>query len=1310
MKACNAPLASRSLPVRATALAALLACLAPQVFAVPSQTPLVQRPESKPKPNLVLTFDDSGSMNSQFVPEGAFKVNGYDLSFPDGRVFLYPGEISRNIFSRYSKTTLPASDTRFVTAVPEDKMASEFSTNATKFKAQKLLQYQMRSPQVNKLYYNPRYHYAPWVGVRGSSIPTSASGQQAGDTYSFGEATFTGANLDPFGLDDETSTNRESDPYKFPVDTTSVVDLSKITTFKAPWLASDLSSADNTTKTYNPALIYLLAAGADPNSTSNYTLIDLNDGSTTVTYGTATDYDARIQAGDCTKTSDTKVTCSIKAEKQNFANWFVFYRSRLLAAQGAVPAALDAIDDRLRFGWGTLRAGVTFDATTRYANTTLGSGDYSFDLNADGTPQTSKTVQQGVQNWTPTRKRAFTQWLRSLQTWEGTLTRESVDSVGKYYMTSAPWKADPATDSGVELSCRRAYHMMITDGYYYNDKPDAIGNFDGDSNQVSADRLGADATLNPEGAPFRDGASNTLADYAMKYWATDLRPGVDNNVATITVTPAENATDAQKVLAQVKGDPATWQHVNQFFLGFGTTGKALQASDLVDDTTYDLAVQRIITNCSAGSTSSGCWSSAKTPTSAEKIDELWHAAISTRGRYYNVNNVDEVKRAIDATLSTINAAAFKEGGVATAGTALQTGNLMFVPEYVAQAWTGDLSAYTLTLNASGQPTWSLVWQAATQLPSAAQRNVRVGSLLNGTWTDVPFVASTSAGVTSTFGVDNTVINFVRGDTSNKSLRTRAGSLLPDFVNSSPLYVGKGIDRGYSAGSDTSASSYASYLSAKQSRSNGLVFLGGNGGMLHAFQSNDGSETFAFVPQASLTNLWRLADPNYGSSLNYHRYFVDGQLNEADVYLGSQWRNIVVGAMGAGGTGLFALALNTSNVVSAASVSLLWDDTNSADAGYITSTPQVGRLPDGSWKVFSGNGVDSADGTPELLVIDAASGAISKVPVSPGGTVHGGLGGVALVKDANNGNVRAVYAGDTAGHLWRFDVSEGSSSAVSVGYDGQAIMTATDDSAANAAQPILAAPVVFSHPRGGQVVVFNTGKLIDDTDATDEQPQTIYGVWDKQAFGASTAGMSPPTVTPRGAGTGTAAGNMLQQSISRVTLDQSDGSTADFLMLDGTDKIDWGTQMGWMLDLKIPQSSTSTGSYFYPKAIYDPQLFGRSVLIGAVTPGNTEEACTATAAQGYAFLLKALTGATSTVPAIDTNGDGLVDSNDQIGAVGFVFPGGRQTILTKDSPSGGGDDGCLEGSDQYADGSKAIRDCGGSRIRDRVWRQLINPPH
>jgi type IV pilus assembly protein PilY1 len=45
----------------------------------------------------------------------------------------------------------------------------------------------------------------------------------------------------------------------------------------------------------------------------------------------------------------------VAQEKQNFANWFQYYRSRLLSAQAGIPEAMQPFDDRLRVGWGRLK-------------------------------------------------------------------------------------------------------------------------------------------------------------------------------------------------------------------------------------------------------------------------------------------------------------------------------------------------------------------------------------------------------------------------------------------------------------------------------------------------------------------------------------------------------------------------------------------------------------------------------------------------------------------------------------------------------------------------------------------------------------------------------------------------------------------------------------------------------------------------------------------------------------------------------------------------------------------------------------------
>ena len=60
--------------------------------------------------------------------------------------------------------------------------------------------------------------------------------------------------------------------------------------------------------------------------------------------------------------------------------------------------------------------------------------------------------------------------------------------------------------------------------------------------------------------PYNDAYSNSLADVAMYYWKNDLRGTLTNNVPT-------DATD-----------PAFWQHLVNYTVGFGVTGTISSAA------------------------------------------------------------------------------------------------------------------------------------------------------------------------------------------------------------------------------------------------------------------------------------------------------------------------------------------------------------------------------------------------------------------------------------------------------------------------------------------------------------------------------------------------------------------------------------------------------------------------------------------------------------------------------------------------------------------------------------------------------------
>ncbi len=166
------------------------------------------------------------------------------------------------------------------------------------------------------------------------------------------------------------------------------------------------------------------------------------------------------------------------------------------------------------------------------------------------------------------------------------------------------------------------------------------------------------------------------------------------------------------------------------------------------------------------------------------------------------------------------------------------------------------------------------------------------------------------------------------------LRIRSG-IMGDIVNSQPLYVGAPNGRLYTTANFTGASAYAAFA-AQQANRVPVVYVGANDGMLHAFDANTGKEIFAFVPRAAMPKLLEYTDQNYG-----HQYYVDGELTAADIYdtkLG--WRSVLVGTLGRGGKGLFAL-----DVTDPSNIRLLWDKT-SADIGgreYLEQTDDCADL-------------------------------------------------------------------------------------------------------------------------------------------------------------------------------------------------------------------------------------------------------------------------------------------------------------------------------------------------------------------------------
>ncbi|WKB52421.1 pilus assembly protein [Eleftheria terrae] len=1088
-----------------------------------------------------------------------------------------------------------------------------------------VFQRQFRSPDVNSIYYNPEVRYLPWMKPGGGrfpdAVPTSA--------------------------------------YWNPVDTTQgTVDLTAtISSSRKRWCTNPSTDAYCPTADaqVSRGLYYRLKAGTDPRVAANYVQYDINDSGP---------FPKAAGRTDCTGAT----SCTRDEERKNFANWFTFYRTRMFLTKAAISEALHGVDNTVRMGWGSINHSTVADI--QGVNTSV--------------------IRMGVNDLDATQRSALLTQIQS-KTFianGSTPLRTAMDTVGVYFQRNdakGPWSAKPGTVTGAaDLSCRRAYNILMTDGYY-NDSYNAAGNADntnGDSYASSAP-TGAAYTRYTAERPYKDDYSNTLADVAMKYWKKDLRPDLANKV---NPQPATDEVPG--------GDPAYWQHLTQFTVGLGVKGTLDPKKDL-------LALTK-------GTKS---WTD-------DEIDDLWHAAVNSRGRFFSATNSGELAKAISSALgSAAGRDGLKEAGVASAGPILQDGNRKYVPSYTSVKWTGELEAFSL--DANGVAGSTPLWKASEKLPAHGLRQIYTWDAVNKkvvpfTWAGMPDATRKLIGT----DVSESLVNYLRGDTSNEgtettNFRIRAGKL-PDFVNSPPSLVGGNVDMFYET-LPIGGKTYREYVDAKKKR-DPVIFLGGNGGMLHAFRdtlvtpapANAGTEVFAYVPNAVLPNLSKLSKKDYGTAANYHQFFVDGPLTEADAYLNGSWTNVLVGTLGAGGKGLFALRLDKDNIAANLNASsVMWElsSANDADIGYMNGDAQIGVLADGSWKVFIGNGSFSTNGRAVLLVIDLATGAISKLIA---GTAGGnGLGGVRLIKDAKQ-QVIGVYAGDLQGNLWRFDFGTGVSTDWKVGLGGRPLFTA---SSGGVAQPITSSPSYVPHEQNGNVVLFATGKLSTEGDPDDKTVQAVYGVWDRTKAGETSALTAAVT-----------RDQLVEQRILGSKIDPLTKRT--YYEVTSND-VDWKDKSGWFMNFSIEQRQRS---------IYPPVVIGDFVYISTIVPAAAAGECEATEGKGFNFLMPAHEGGQYTkAPVLDTNGDGVLNSSD-LNAAGFITrPDGRGVVLTKKPVRPGGTGEPANGADKETDVS--LQNSGGAAgtdplgeqdgkvyciinckppntnkvISERVWRRIINPP-
>lgn len=911
--------------------------------------------------------------------------------------------------------------------------------------------------------------------------------------------------------------------------------------------------------------------------------------------------------------TEVKVNTLTASEQQNYANWFSYYRTRILAMKTAAGKAFKDVTDSYRVGFSTIS----------YAGTD--SNDIRFLKIAD---------------FTSTHKQSFYNKLYSSSPSGWTPLRGALSKAGRLYAGQLL----TGSDDPVQYSCQQNFTILSTDGYWNtNAETSTYGPYQINNSTLVGDQDGVNGTPTPMYDAKK--VANTLADVAMYYYVTDLRP--TGSIGALGTDVSNNN------VPKAGNDDASHQHMTTFTLGLGVSGQIKYQEDYLS-----------CTNCDFEKIKQGTlpWPNpnptASSPTALDeqaRIDDLWHAAVNGRGVYFSATNPASLASGLQKALAGVSA---KVGAAAAAATSslepVAGDNFAYVASYRTVYWDGDLEAFEIDL-ATGALGSTPVWQAQGLLnakvgPTSDSRVIYTfdanaanklrpfqwsnftaaeqSAYFSGKISSLSQYASWTA-AEQTAATGQTLLSYLRGqdgyeDQAGNTYRLYRDRthVLGDMVHSQPVYV-KAPPFNYN---DTG---YAAFKAANANR-DGTVYVGANDGMLHAFDAVTGQERWAYVPPAVLGDLWRLADKNYS---NQHRYYVDGVITVGDVYDGSAWRTILVGGLGKGGRAFYALDVTNPSAPKA-----LWnfDSTKDQDLGYSYGNPVITKRADGTWVVLvtSGyNNVSPGSGEGYLYVLNAMTGAVlDKIGTGKGNSsTPSGLAKIAGWVDNplyDNTTLR-VYGGDLLGNLWRFDIND------MIPPSGkEAMLLAELEGGGVGPQPVTTKPEL-GEINGKSVIYVGTGKLLASSDLTANQQQSIYAIQDD--------------LGTTGLGKVRNGSDLVQQTVTDVTVAGVTYRTAS------GNPVNWNIKKGWYVDLPDGVGSSTMGS---ERVDVNPKLQLGTLFVPTNVP--TSDACN-TGGYSWLYQLDFLTG--SFVPSAAYNAVATKIANSLAVGTNVVKLGDKTVVIT-----------------------------------------------
>ncbi len=455
-------------------------------------------------------------------------------------------------------------------------------------------------------------------------------------------------------------------------------------------------------------------------------------------------------------------------ERTNFANWYSYYRTRIMMMKAAASRAFIQLGSQYRVGMITINPG----------------SDVSSDK------------YLAIADFDPTQKTAWWAKLFKQEPSGGTPLRQALSRAGRHFAGYQDGINKGMAGDPVQYSCQQNFTILTTDGYWNGaggvqlNGTSAIGNHDNtlsdpnsprpiwDGSTTSASITTTTTVTYYQNNKRADGTTNCVGSRRSNWYQTKTDTVTTSMSGTVALGSTTNSTTTNTIYDECRNTPglpagvtlnqpvtttstsssggtaassnslsdvaqyyyindlrtnttkptgalgkdvtsnnvpsggtgaeddkAAWQHMTTFTLGLGLTGQLLYQADYISATTGDYADIR---------TGAKTWPIpvADSPTA---LDDLWHTAVNGRGQFFSASNPDSVVSGLVEALTGINARVASASAAATSNLEPVAGdNFAYTASYMTAEWTGELTAKTIDLT-TGIVSTTPVWSAQSKL-------------------------------------------------------------------------------------------------------------------------------------------------------------------------------------------------------------------------------------------------------------------------------------------------------------------------------------------------------------------------------------------------------------------------------------------------------------------------------------------------------------------------------------------------------------------------------------------------------------------